>query len=100
MTEKSKKPYFTETYLREISLNPYSKRRINSRNDLNNIIFCKKIPNIYFTTFNGEVYVMDDDNSFNYVCPSLEGCKFDVLSSYKKAAAFINGKLFVIDYLK
>ncbi len=97
LTEVSKTLYYSETNLEVISLDPFSKDIISSRKDLSKILFCKDSYPIYFSTYNGELLKMDEEYKFHYAGPSLEGCTYVVSPSNDKKAAFINGRIFVID---
>ena len=97
LTERSKIGYFTETNLRVISMSPYLSEIVGARRDLNGILYTEGEPNIHFSTFTGELLKMDDQYKFHYLGPSFEGCLNALSPSKDLTAAFINGRLFVMD---
>jgi hypothetical protein len=97
LTERSKKQLYTETNLDIISFKPYSRKTVDSRRDLEKILFIKGNTDVYFSTFTGEMLRMDDEFNFYYLGPSFEGSRHGISPSGKKTAAFIDGRLFVLD---
>jgi tetratricopeptide (TPR) repeat protein len=97
LTERSKKGYFTETKLEIISFKPYSREIVDSRRDLEKIYFNTIENDVYLSTFTGECLRLDNEYKFHYLGPSFEGCRHAISPSRKKTAAFINGRLFLLD---
>ena len=97
LTERSKRKHYTETDLEVISLNPFSREKILTRKDLNKITSCNGYDQVYFSTYNGELLKMDVEHKFHFAGPSLEGAVSAVSPKTGKKAAFINGKLLVIE---
>lgn len=94
LTERSDKVYYKETRLEVFSFDPFSKKIIDNRRNLNQILsYGNGFGESKFSTNDGEWVRMDDDNNFHYVGPSLEGCPHGTSPSGRKNAAFINGKL-------
>lgn len=99
LSERSKKSFFTETNLEVVSKKPFFRETVGERRDLNQILFTKGYDQVYFTTFNGELLMMDGEYKFHYVGPSAEGCLHEISPSGKKQAAFINERLYILDSL-
>ena len=97
LKERNNKLYYLETILESISLKPFSRKKITSRRDINNIIDCDDL-NKYVTTYNGELLKIDENNKIHYLGPSLEGVLNEISPNKKKAAAFINGKLYILNW--
>ncbi|HSQ35115.1 MAG TPA: tetratricopeptide repeat protein [Candidatus Binatia bacterium] len=98
LNERNKYLYFSESNLEIVRLAPYARERISSRRDLNAIIDCSGSHARYFTTFNGELLKLDDEGVFSPVQVSLTGTVHQPSPDRKKAAAFINGRLFVLPW--
>jgi tetratricopeptide (TPR) repeat protein len=99
LTERSKKRHFTSTNLAVIYLDPYHKKIVDERRDLNRILSVKN-EEVYFSTNDGEIVKMDPEYKFHYIGPSYEGCLYSPSSSGSKTAAFINDKLFIVDRIE
>ncbi len=97
--EKNNKLYYAETNMQAISLKPFSRRKIISRKDINNIIHCDDY-NKYVTTYNGELLKIDENYKTHYLSPSLEGVLHEISPDNKKAAAFINEKLYILNWFR
>jgi tetratricopeptide (TPR) repeat protein len=97
LTERSKKRPFNETNLEIISFNPYYRKIVDKRRDLEKILFNKGDAEVYFSTFTGEWLVMDSEYKFHYLGPCFEGCRHAMSPSRKKTAAFINGRLYIVN---
>jgi hypothetical protein len=97
LTERSKKSLYTETNLEVVSLDPFFRETIGERRDLNHVLFTKGTDQIYFTTFNGELLMMDGEYKFHYVGPSVEGSLNALSPSGKRQAAFINKRLYILN---
>ncbi|NIM17094.1 MAG: tetratricopeptide repeat protein [Candidatus Aminicenantes bacterium] len=97
LTERSKKGHFTETKLEIISFKPYSREIVDARRDLEKIHFNTIENDVYLSSFTGEWLRMDNEYKFHYLGPSFEGCLHAISPSRKKTAAFINGRLFLLD---
>lgn len=95
LTERSKKGLFTETNLEVISLKPFFRETIGEHRDLNRILFINDNGQVYFTTFNGELLMMDGEYKFHYVGPSAEDSVQAISPSGKKQAAFIGERLYI-----
>jgi hypothetical protein len=99
LSERSKKGLFTETNLEIVSKKPFFRETVGERRDLNQVLFTKDYEQVYFTTFNGELLMMDGEYKFHYVGPSAEGSLHVISPSGKKQAAYINGRLYILDSL-
>ena len=102
LTERSKKSPFTETNLEIVYSNPFHRETVGTRRDLNKVLFIRPVlgdTEVYFSTFTGEYLMMDGEYRFYYISPSLEGSIHVMSPSRKKSAAFINGRLFILDSL-
>jgi hypothetical protein len=97
LTERSKKGHFTETKLEIISFKPYFRETVDARRDLGKIHFNTIENDVYLSTFTGEWLRMDNGYKFHYLGPSFEGCLHAISPSRKKTAAFINGRLYLVD---
>lgn len=97
LSERSEKSLFTETNLEIVSLKPFSRETVGEHRDLDQILFINDYGQVYFTTFNGELLMMDGEYKFYYVGPSAEDTLHAISPSGKKQAAFINGRLYILD---
>jgi hypothetical protein len=97
LNERNPQTPFVGSGLRLISLKPYVNRQVGTQKGLTNIITDETDSTVYFSTIDGEILKMDDDYKFTYVGPSLEGTLNVTSPSTKKTAAFINGKLWIIE---
>ncbi len=98
LIERSRSHYFSETTLEIVQLSPYHRRKIDSRRDLEAISDCADRQAAYFTTYNGELLKLDEEGKFSSRQVSLAGALHQVSPDKKKAAAFINGRLYVLDW--
>lgn len=99
LTERSNNLYYKDTNLELISIDPLYRKQITKRRDLNKIIDYQNGENIYFSTYNGELIKMDEENKFTYIGPSLNGAFYDLSPDNRMAAAFINGRLFILSWI-
>lgn len=101
LTERTVKKYYTETLLEIISFKPYFKKEVDSRRDLQKILFSAKNEagenEIYFSTFTGEMVKLNSEHQFLYLGPSFDGTVHAVSPALDKTAAFINGRLYIVD---
>ncbi|MGE5342635.1 MAG: tetratricopeptide repeat protein [Candidatus Omnitrophota bacterium] len=86
-----------ETTLLTVSLSPYIRKTIEARRDLKQILFVNEQGEVYFSTFRGETVKMDEQGTFVSCGPSFDGCRHAVSPSKTKTAAFINGRLVIVD---
>jgi len=102
LTERSKKSVFTETNLEIVHMDPYVRDYVGLRRDLNKILYTREVlgnEEVYFSTFTGELLMMDGEYKFYYVGPSLQGTLNAISPCRKKTAAFINNRLVILDSL-
>ena len=99
LAERNKYFYFSEANLEIIRLSPYDRRKIDSRRDLNAIVDCSDPAAVYFSTYNGELLKLDESGNFSRRQVSLAGAVQQPSPDKKKAAAFINGRLYVLDWM-
>jgi hypothetical protein len=99
LTERSNNLYTIDTNLELITLNPYYKKLITKRRDLNKVINYQNPDRVYFSTYNGELVKMDDEYHFTYTVPSLEGSFYSASPDNRYVAAFINGRLFILNWI-
>jgi tetratricopeptide (TPR) repeat protein len=99
LSERSKKSLFTETNLEIVSKKPFVRETVGERRDLDKVLFTKDYDQVYFTTFHGELLMMDGEHKFHYVGPSAEGSLHAISPSGKKQAVFIDERLFILDSL-
>jgi homoserine acetyltransferase len=97
LTERSKKKFYTETYLEMISFKPFSRIKVDSRNDLTGILFSDQAEQLVFTTYNGELLKLDENNKLQYVGPCFDQAVAAASPGKNKQAVFINGRLFIIE---
>ncbi len=97
--EKNKSYYYSEANLEIIRLSPFNRSRFDSRRDLNAIVDCADRNSAYFSTYNGELLRLDEEGNFSTRQVSLVGSLFQPSPDKSKAAAFINGRLFVLDWM-
>lgn len=100
LTERSDNIYYKDTNLELVSLKPFVRKRITARRDLYRIRECQTTRGISFITNHGERVVMDDGHHFQYLGVSLEGAVHNLSPDEKKAAVFINGQMFVLDWVR
>jgi tetratricopeptide (TPR) repeat protein len=99
LCERNNHLYFSDANLEITRLAPYDRKKINSRRDLDGIVDCSDAIASYFTTYNGELLKLDEAGKFSRRQVSLAGALFQPSPDQRKAAAFINGRLFVLDWL-
>lgn len=95
--ERNDKIFSTGSGLHVVSLSPYIDKSVVTKKNLVDVISCENESNVYFTTLDGEIVKMNDEYIFSYIGPDMEGCVSAVSPSTKKTAAFINGKLWLIE---
>jgi thioredoxin-like negative regulator of GroEL len=99
LAERNNYMYFSDANLEIIRLAPYDRKKINSRRDLNAIVDCSDLDASYFATYNGELLKLDESEKFSRRQVSLAGAVYQPSPDKRKAAAFINGRLYVLDWL-
>ncbi|MGD2085593.1 MAG: tetratricopeptide repeat protein [Candidatus Aminicenantes bacterium] len=99
LSERSKKSLFTETNLEIVYMKPFFREMVGEHRDLNQVLFTRGDDRVYFTTFNGELLMMDGEHKFHYVGPSAEDSLHAISTSGNKQAAFINERLYILDSL-
>ncbi len=97
LSERSDKVLFAGSGLQVVSLSPYVDKSVATKKNLIDIISCGNNSEVYFTTGDGEIVKMDGEYNFSYVGPAMDGCVYAASPSTKKTAAFINGKLWLIE---
>ena len=100
LSERNKYLYFSESNLEVVRLAPFAREKISSRRDLNSIIDCRNFNEQYFSSFNGELLKLDEEGNFNNCQVSLAGSIYQPSPNQEKAAAFINGRFYVLSWLK
>jgi hypothetical protein len=98
ISEKNKQLYFSEAGLEIIQMSPYSRSKVDGRRDLNAIVDSSDRGALYVTTYNGELLKLDEEGKFSSRQVSLAGAVHQVSPDKKKAAAFINGRFYVLDW--
>jgi hypothetical protein len=99
LSERNKYLYFSESNLEVIRLAPFAREKISSRRDLNSIVDCSSSEQ-YFSTFNGELLKLDEERNFKYCQVSLAGSIYQPSPNQEKAAVFINGRFYILSWLK
>jgi tetratricopeptide (TPR) repeat protein len=99
LSERNKYFYFSESNLEIVRLSPFDRSKINSRRDLNSIVACQGPNEAYFTTFTGEFIKLDESGSFSSRQVSLTGANYQPNPDKRRAAAFINGRLYVLGWM-
>ncbi|HEX7501771.1 MAG TPA: hypothetical protein VF451_00005, partial [Acidobacteriota bacterium] len=99
LAERNKYFYFSEANLEIIQLAPYNLKKFDSRRDLNDVVDCSDRGAAYFSTYNGELLKLDESGNFSRRQVSLAGAIHQPSPDKRKAAAFINGRLYVLDWL-
>ncbi|MCX6581993.1 MAG: tetratricopeptide repeat protein [Candidatus Aminicenantes bacterium] len=97
LNERSDKLLFAGSGLQAVSLSPYVNKSVASQKNLVDIISCGINSEVYFSSGDGEIVKMDGEYNFSYVGPDMEGCVYAASPSEKRTAAFINGKLWLIE---
>ncbi|HLP61639.1 MAG TPA: hypothetical protein VK186_22555 [Candidatus Deferrimicrobium sp.] len=97
LNERNDKVFFTGSGLQVVSLNPYVNKSVATRKNLVDIISFGNDSDIYFSTLDGEIIKMDEEYNFNYFGLDMDGCVYALSPSKKRTAAFINGKLWLIE---
>ncbi len=101
LTERGKKKNYTETNLEIISLKPYWRKIVDSRRDIEKILFTVTDnfdnSDVYVSTFYGEVLKIDSDYNFHYCGPSLENTIHALSPSLDKSVGFINNRLVLVE---
>jgi len=100
LSERNKFLYFSESSLEIVRLAPYARERISARRDLNSIVDCRNGNGQYFSTYNGELLKLDDEGNFKNIQVSLAGAVYEPSPDRGKAAAFINGRFYVLPWLE
>ncbi len=98
LSEKNQRLYVSEAALEIIQVSPYGRSKFDSRRDLNAIMDCSDRSAIYVTTYNGELLKLDEEGDFSYRQVALAGAVHQVSPDKRKAAAFINGRFYVLDW--
>jgi hypothetical protein len=99
LSERNKFLYFSESNLEIVRLTPFARKKISSRRDLNSIIDCSNSNEQYFATFNGELLKLDEAGNFINCQVSLAGSTYQPSPDQNKAAAFINGRVYILSWL-
>ncbi len=99
LSERNKYLYFSESNLEIIRLAPYAREKISSRHDLNAIVDCSAATGQYFSTFDGELLKLDEERNFSHIQVSLAGANYQPSPDRRQAAAFINGRFYVLPWL-
>jgi tetratricopeptide (TPR) repeat protein len=99
LSERNKFFYFSESNLEVIRLAPFAREKITSRRDLNSIIDCGSSIGQYFFTYNGELLKLDEEGNFKNCQVSLAGSTYQPSPDQKKAAAFINGRFYILSWM-
>jgi hypothetical protein len=99
LSERNKFLYFSETNLEIVHLSPFAREKITSRHDLNSIVDCSNANVQYFTTFNGELLKLDENGDFKNCQVALAGTVYQPSPDKGKAAAFINGRFYILPWL-
>lgn len=98
LSEKNKQLYFSETGLEIIQVSPFNRSKVDARRDLNAIVDFSDRSALYVTTYNGELLKLDEEGRFSSRQVSLAGTTHQVSPDKRKAAAFINGRFYVLDW--
>jgi hypothetical protein len=99
LSERNKFLYFSESNLEVVHLAPFAREKISSRRDLDFIIDCSDANEQYFSTFNGELLKLDEAGNFINCQVSLVGSTYQPSPDRGKAAAFINGRFYILPWL-
>ena len=98
LNERDRSLYFSEASLERVTLSPFSRRRYDSRRDLAAIVDCSDPTAVYVATFNGELLKLDEEGNFSGRQVALAGALHQVAPDRRRAAAFINGRLYVLGW--
>lgn len=98
LNERDRSLYFSEASLERVILSPFSRRRFDSRRDLAAIVDASDPAAVYVATFNGELLKLDEEGNFSGRQVALAGALHQVAPDRRRAAAFINGRLYVLDW--
>ena len=100
LSERNKFLYFSETNLEIVRLAPFAREKITSRRDLNSIIDCSSTNEQYVSTFNGELLKLDETGKYTTSQVALAGAVYQPSPDRGKAGAFINGRFYILPWLK
>jgi len=98
LAERNKSFYFSEAGLEIIWLSPYRRKKIGGRRDLNAILSCSSQEGAYFSTYNGEMLKMDEEEKFFSRQAALAGAIHQPSPDQRQVAAFINGRFYVLSW--
>lgn len=98
LSERDRSMYFSEASLERVNLSPFNRRRFDSRRDLAAIVDCADPGAVYVATVNGELLKLDEEGNFSGGQVALAGTLHQVSPDLRKAAAFINGRLYILDW--
>lgn len=93
LSERANKKFYSETDFEWVSLNPYTRGRINGNRDLKDLIDASDLTKFVMSTYTGQLLNMDSDYNFKYVGPSLDGALYKVSPSGNRVVAFINRRV-------
>jgi hypothetical protein len=100
LSERNKYFYFSESSLDIVRLSPFNHTKLDSPRDLNAIVDCADRNAVYFTTYDGELLKLDEGGNFTLSQVALAGSIYQPSPDKSKAAAFINGRLYVLDWMR
>ena len=79
-------------------MSPFNRTKIDSRRDLNAIVDASDRSALYLATYNGELLKLDEEGRFSSRQVALAGAVHQVSPDKRKAAAFINGRFYVLGW--
>jgi tetratricopeptide (TPR) repeat protein len=100
LSERTKFMYYSESNLEIVRLEPYGREKVTSRRDVSAIVDCRDEAEQYVATFNGELLRLDEERRFHPVQVSLAGTIHQPSPDLGRAAAFINGRIYVLPWQK
>lgn len=98
LLERNKSLYFSETILEIVQFSPFHRARISARRDLDAILDISDRESVYVTTYTGQMLKLDGEGNFTSRQVSLAGSLHQVSPDKKRAAAFLNGRMVVLDW--
>jgi hypothetical protein len=79
-----------------VSLHPFARLKLSLRRDIAVLDYYKDQKTLFASTYDGELVKLQDDLTFKYIGPSLAGSVHDISPDQRRAAVFINGRLYSI----
>jgi tetratricopeptide (TPR) repeat protein len=96
LSERTRHLFYTETNAEIVHLEPFSRIRLGGRRDFDKIIGFDDFGRASFSTFNGELVRVDENESCKSLGVSPAGSPYCESPNRSRLAVFVNGRLFVL----